>query len=577
MFSPHMQVLVHWKVRGLVVVLLFWGLGGCAAVRTKVHPVPPEQEREVRQILREAPGRSCSLSADWLDYARRADLNETQRLQAYLQTARVAFAGARRDDPEDTLIYRTAVEQVVTLWSGLGWKSLDFSASPDLAILSLSLRTNEAGEIDPRKVDELIAADRIEIRGLQQISRREGFGVPYVGWVDRSNPVLQGQPGVPQIGMVWRLNAVLTFRGRQAELQFFDTGRAEKFSWGKEKFALASNESAAVAYLISRGKNRAIDLRAMFFSDRYVNEARLLQFEPYDPDKIPVVFVHGLMSRPEAWTQALNGLLADPVIRKNYQFWFYLYPTGLPVWKSAALLRAELVRFDRELDRRADSRSNEKILVGHSMGGLISSLLVREGGDPLWRQFSDERFEEIQVSPPIRETMRDLLFFGPRHDVSRVVFVATPHRGSQLALRPVAGFFANLIRLPAVLTREDRQLLLQAMRDDMRSVMVAPANSIRFLRANSPLLLSILNLPMRGNVAVHTIVGDRGRGGPVEFSSDGVVPWWSSHLETAVSEKVVPSGHGANEHPEGIEEIRRILREAIEKPRPGVSSGSDSR
>jgi hypothetical protein len=38
------------------------------------------------------------------------------------------------------------------------------------------------------------------------------------------------------------------------------------------------------------------------------------------------------------------------------------------------------------------------------------------------------------------------------------------------------------------------------------------------------------------------------------------VPYWSSRLKGAKSVKIVPSGHGAHESPEGIAEFRRILR-----------------
>jgi hypothetical protein len=64
---------------------------------------------------------------------------------------------------------------------------------------------------------------------------------------------------------------------------------------------------------------------------------------------------------------------------------------------------------------------------------------------------------------------------------------------------------------------------------------------------------------MSERVAYHSVIGDQGKGNTPD-SSDGVVPYWSSHLPNAKSEKIVPSGHGANEDPEGIEEIRRILR-----------------
>jgi hypothetical protein len=39
----------------------------------------------------------------------------------------------------------------------------------------------------------------------------------------------------------------------------------------------------------------------------------------------------------------------------------------------------------------------------------------------------------------------------------------------------------------------------------------------------------------------------------------GVVAYWSSHLDGAQSTRIVPSGHGTHQNPEGIAEVRRIL------------------
>jgi hypothetical protein len=86
-----------------------------------------------------------------------------------------------------------------------------------------------------------------------------------------------------------------------------------------------------------------------------------------------------LLSRPEAWTQAVNGLLADPTIRKNYQFWLYLYPTGLPVWRSAAALRDELDRFDARLsETKPDTNLNRIILIAEIRRILIEALTQQE-------------------------------------------------------------------------------------------------------------------------------------------------------------------------------------------------------
>ena len=72
-------------------------------------------------------------------------------------------------------------------------------------------------------------------------------------------------------------------------------------------------------------------------------------------------------------------------------------------------------------------------------------------------------------------------------------------------------------------------------------------------------------LPIRA--PFHTLIGDRGkRNSPL--SSDGVVPYRSSHLEGAESELIVPGPHGAYEVKETIAELVRILHQHVEKTAP---------
>jgi len=415
--------------------------------------------------------------------------------------------------------------------------------------------------LDPASAGALIPAEHVRIRGLAARSEQAGTGVPFTAYFPQNSPALARQPGVPRAGMAIPISVVLTWEKNQPTLRFYNLLDTNSAVIAGRRRVLAGDFSAPVAILLSHGKNRSIDVDALLFTKRRLGDLGLFQFQPYDPNKIPVVLVHGLLSRPEAWVRAVNGLMADPEIRERYQFWFYLYPTGLPVWASAAGLRQELDRFHQECTALAPSRNLDRmVLIGHSMGGLISSIMIREGGDHLWRQFSDIPAAQLNLTPEAKAQFLRFVYFLPRKDVSRVIFVATPHRGSRLALRPIAGFAASLIQLPFNALTPYRAALVQSIRDDVRSAFVSPANSIRFLRANSPLLLSILKLPMREDVPFHTIIGDRGRNNSPN-STDGVVPYWSSHLDGAVSEKVVPSGHGANENPKGIEEIRRILSE----------------
>ncbi len=98
--------------------------------------------------------------------------------------------------------------------------------------------------------------------------------------------------------------------------------------------------------------------------------------EPYDPRRIPVVLVHGLLSHPRMWRDVLNELRADPALRGRFQFWSFRYPTGWPILYSAMHLRTELTSIYKTLDPQPPPM----ILVGHSMGGLISHLQVIPSG-----------------------------------------------------------------------------------------------------------------------------------------------------------------------------------------------------
>jgi len=452
--------------------------------------------------------------------------------------------------PSNTTAYNQKVRQ-----------ALDFAALNGFRdSVQLGIGRSGSGTWDPSAFKEVVPAGDISIQGISPRTATSGVGVPVVLWAPKDSGVFAGQPGIPDAGLAFPATAILVNRSGIPCLEFRDTMKSDRtFLEGRER-SLATDFSAPLAYAIAKGQNRTLDFNALFDTKSHLAFSGLYQLQNYDPNKIPVVFVHGLLCRPEAWTAATNQLLADPRIRKRYQFWYYRYPTGLPIWASAAKLRSELDRFNATLDpRNSNPRMREKVLVGHSMGGLISDLMIRRGGAPLWGQFFRKDPNQIAVKSSTREKLRNFFNFEGRSDVAEVIFVATPHRGSPLAERNLAGFLAGLIKLPALPLNTDIVEIRRTLRDSMRPFFNAPANGISCLKARSPILISILNLPMDRNITYYSVIGDEGKVGPIDKSSDGVVPYWSSHLNGAASEKIVPSGHGVNEDRYGIAEIDRIL------------------
>ena len=83
-------------------------------------------------------------------------------------------------------------------------------------------------------------------------------------------------------------------------------------------------------------------------------------------------------------------------------------------------------------------------------------------------------------------------------------------------------------------------------------------SSVDNLSRDNPLLMTLQNLPLAAGVPYHSIIGQNAPG-PVEEGSDGVVPYVSAHLDGAASELVVHADHSAQDTPDTIGEIRRIL------------------
>jgi len=528
---------------------------GCAVVGVKVKKHDSEALRD--EAMKLAKLNNSDTDAQLLAKAQKKGLPAAEQLAALLEVAR-ATENAPASTPESR-INKIATSEIVALMAKSKFAPQALAGGKVLTVSPESRPT-----LDPRVPDEILPADAVQIKKLRVRTMQDGAGLPCIAHFTRKNPALLGQPGIPPLaGICEPVTALVRFDGPNPQLVFYRTRKNDTCSYHGREVKLAADFSAPLAYLLSKGKNRNIDIKALIRTDLNMDHAGLYQFQRFDPEKIPVVMVHGLMSRPETWVPAVNGLLADKEVREHYQFWFFLYPTGLPVWASAAKLRAELDRYRQALDpQHKNANFSRMVLAGHSMGGLISSLQVREGGKKLWKQFTDTPPSEMNLTPKLKERMIRIVEFQPRPEIARVVFFSVPHRGSDLAVNPFAEFFSRLIKLPFTFLKADQLVLQRAVHQEVRDLFVAPANSVTFLRAKSPLLQAILNLPMKKGVPYHSIIGDRGKGDTPE-SSDGVVPYWSSHLDGAASEKIVPSGHGSNENPEGIEEFRRILHNSL--------------
>lgn len=294
----------------------------------------------------------------------------------------------------------------------------------------------------------------------------------------------------------------------------------------------------------------------------------LYMLDPFDPDKIPVVMVHGLWSSPVTWMEMFNDLRSDPAIRGRYQFWFYLYPSGQPFWFSAARMRADLAHMRVALDpQRRDAALDQMVLVGHSMGGLVAKLQTVDSGNEFWRTLSDKPFADMQADAETRDGLAETFFFAPNPSIRRVITIGTPHRGSDVANDLAKWLGRKLIDVPTKMMKGRNELFAHNPEYFRPDAPLNVTNAIDSLSPKSTILPVLLEAPGGPWVKYHNIIGEAPHKGLSSAASkwlagdgDGVVSLASAQLEGAASQIVVPADHQlVHRHPQSILEVRRIL------------------
>ena len=426
----------------------------------------------------------------------------------------------------------------------------------------------------PNYYDRWLPADHWKQRGLSSHFWNDGLGARLIA--ERTNhfasPLERHQPDE---GIFQHATAVLTFqppagdgavaqKAVTAGLVFYNPVFTPQVEVSGARWELAADYTMPWAMLLSCAhplfKTR---WSALMHPAESLRPQRLYLMSPYSPDRIPVIMVHGLRSTPLAWQHLTNELMGDPEIRRRYQFWHYLYPTGFPFLTSAANFRDEVEQVRRLLDPDGqDVAMRNMLVIGHSMGGLLARTLATDSGDAIWNStfaIPCSEMPDVEQVPRLRR----IFYFHPKTYVKRVIFVAVPHRGSKIA----DGLFARLMARRVHLPREYNSFVLD-LRQSMPNLLQPEAaplfargypNSIRVLSPHSSGLMALAELPVDPSIPFHSIMGDRGRGDGVR-SSDGAVPYASSHLAGASSELIVHSNHRTYENPQAVTEVKRILK-----------------
>ena len=469
------------------------------------------------------------------------------------------------DTPAEEQAYNAAVENVVQFWTAATDGDTPAQRVPQVPGYDVKV-------IAPADLcfDELILARTVKSKVMNRRVTRDGLGAPYVAHWTYTEERAKTAPFMTKGGYIRPVTATVEVvngarGGKQARLTFHETRTEETVKLDGKTRPLAADFTAVGEYVVAMKAGSMPKLAALLRSGKYLGDLQLISLEPIDGKRIPLIFVHGLMSRPATWQQVYNELQAVPEIREKYQILFFRYPSGVPVIYSATKFRENLTTLYTEMDKRGGHQlSYHTVVIGHSMGGLVTKLQVEQGGEKVWIGIFGKPRSQLHLTAKAESELSRYLDFNPDPHVERVIFAATPHRGSNMADGTLGSIGRKLVSLPGNLLGGTFTIIQELAPDNgALATLLAKGvpNSIDNLSPRSQFVKTSMALPLRPGLKINTIAGNK-KNLPLDNpkAGDGVVPYSSAHLDGVESELVIAgSGHGVHETPEAQAEIERIL------------------
>jgi pimeloyl-ACP methyl ester carboxylesterase len=459
----------------------------------------------------------------------------------------------------------------------LGLAITDRRSTNDFVRLEGGRRRLPVGEIELRldatrfpspleEFDHILLADAFRVRGFSVRNRKAGVGAPLI-CAGAFHPEFGHSPSTPATALLRgpASLAQLAAGPQLCSLELYPVFDGADVTIGAASVPLEIDLTAHRAYTLRQSRIWRLGKLDFLAPAKHISNQLILN-QPYQPDRIPVVFVHGTFSSPVTWAEMANTLLADPVLRRRYQIWSYVYGTGNPLLHSVADFRTALTNQIQRLDPQGtNALLRQMVVIGHSQGGLLTKSIAMDSGDRVWGTISTNRLEDLNITEAQRAELRRLVFYRPLPFVKRVVFIATPHRGSYLSGGLARRLARRFVALPGTVVSGGSRFLPLTQGSELgRFLNNKIPTSLDGMSPKNPGLLAVADIPVAPEIKAHSIIPVLGEGDPQDGGRDGVVAYSSAHVDFVESEFIVRSKHSCLNQPATIEEVRRILHRHLE-------------
>lgn len=475
------------------------------------------------------------------------------------------------------IFYNVALSRLMTL-NYEKQKYSRFPQSLEVKAHRFHLNFEHASDIQDMEIDTFKSSYNMNFSGFNTVNRRDGLGAEFIvgrkesyknnGFIldpansslyQQNNPNIHEPKFVPVSAVAYpknsqRLDDIL--KDAEFEIALFDPYQQSRVQMKGQNYPLTGNYSAAYGSWLANKNLGAASYWTLLDKEENLLMPHLYMLEPFNPDKKIIVFIHGLASSPEAWVTLTNDILGDDILRQNYQVWQIFYSTNMPIFESRFQIYT-LLNYTFKYIAKDSKASHDAVLIGHSMGGVISRLLVSQqdiSGQAI-QKMNQAQLEMLQEYPVIKERFQ----FIAIPNFTRAVFISTPHRGTDYADRWFTRLARRMIQLPADFTRK-----IQLSHKNRQLERGLVENGASNLSQSSEFMQLTRDILPSSQVVYHSIMGNKQGTSNKALMTDGIVPYTSSHLDHAQSEQIIRGGHSIQETPEAILELRTILHQHLQ-------------
>lgn len=539
-------------------------------------PMPEEKKPEQARLLQQCLDQELHMLDKSIRYSY-AYLFKTQRI------------------PQDRLFdnrqvqirdfYNQALSNMITVYSKR-YKDKKFGKKISIGNSNYYINYKGYPELENQDIQSLISSYNLNFSGLRSINRRDGFGAEFVAiladkpnqhedkyiidplnykYKNGINPNIHHSTYLPvTVAALPKsdqdIKAII--ENADFEISAYDPYSLNQLNIAGNNYPLAANFSASYGLWLAQNNLGTAAYLSLINRDNHLTMPHLYMLEPYNPKKKVIVLIHGLASSPEGWIRLTNDIMGDDVLREHYQVWQVFYSTNAPILESRFQVYALIQQAFNSLDPKAPA-AKDAVLIGHSMGGILARLLVsnQDISKQAIQMFNINEMKKLNSNPIFNQRLQ----FKPINNFDRAIFLSTPHRGTPFANRWFTKLARRIIQLPVAFVGALGEAL-EGKDDDYTELLKAQIkngglqNGPSDLSQNSRFTKLTKDVMPISSIPYHSIIGNNSKSTDPNVMTDGVVPYSSSHLDHAVSEKIIHGGHSIQETPEAVLELRRILR-----------------